>query len=508
MSLSRASLLPVCVTCALVLGACSRPPARKAKPAEEPALVESKPALSSIEQRAPVVPADLRWVVFGGGSDPLSNQISLAQDLTLASGMFAGRGLVLFASGKQAQVARARASEAEDAGVSRNARRALARLLAPPGSEHVSYEATTLAVDAPATRDHVIATLQAALEREGEPLLVLAASHGEHGATARDNALALWGGWPLTVEDVAELLDHGQRPTRFVVTACYGGGFAELAFVGADANRGARSPEHCGLFAAPWDDESSGCDPDPERVNQESFTIHFLAALRGHDRAGRNKLEEIDIDRDGRVSLLEAHAWGRVHAHSLDVPTTTSERYLREYAPHDDARVSQGQEPEEAVVIKALADELELPNEATARAKLRELERIQADVGALLDEAQQTADDSFYALRIALLERWPLLDHSWDPRADAVLEREGAQILQLLTESELAQGNALASRELEEALAQHDSVRVAKARVQRLVNAFETSRLARALEKRGGAHYEHYAALRKCERFTPEVRRR
>ncbi|HEX5655571.1 MAG TPA: hypothetical protein VFX59_00180 [Polyangiales bacterium] len=492
MSLPRVSLL----LCVLALGACAkkRAPAKESEPVAEPT-----PVIASVERKPGRVPADLRWLAFGGGSDPLSNQVSLAQDLELASRSFAGRGMMLFASGARAPVAILRSEERAS-----SVRLAVSRVLGPAGAEGIRYQPTTLAVDAPATRELVLDALRGALQTPGEPLLILAASHGERGEVARQSSLALWGGWGVSVEDVAELLDREEsvRPTRLVVTACYGGGFAELAFVGADPQRGERAPTHCGLFAAPWDDESSGCDPDANRVRQESFTIHFLSALRGEDRNGRRA--EIDLDHDGKVSLLEAHAWARIHARSFDVPTTTSGRYLREHAPTNGA--GRALEPEEQSVITALSTELELDDERAARSKLRELERILDDAATLLDDAQAGSDDTYTALRIALLERWPLLDHSWDPEAEAVLDREATSILQLLTESELAQQHEAMQRELADAAATHDSVRIARARVQRLVHAFETTRLAGALERQGGAHWAHYRALRDCERFAPALR--
>jgi hypothetical protein len=475
----------------------------------------------SVEQRLPHLAHALDWLVIGGGSDPLSNQISIMYDAKQAAEAFAGHGLTLFASGKNSQVAlEQRDPPPERLPLQTHVSMELARLLGAPGALGLTYQPSQLLIDAPATREHVLDALRSAVDADQHadskdtPLLVFTAGHGERGSLPRQNSLTLWGGWSLDAQDLAEVLEAPEhaRPTRFVITACYGGGFAELAFLGADPTRGPRAPDHCGFFAAPADDESSGCDPNPDRRSHESYAVQFLAGLRGLDRQNADRLSEIDVDRDQRVSLLEAHAFARIQSRSIDIPNTTSERYLREYTlPFESAHAARNDEPasdpEERSVISALSAELELETERAAREKLRELDGILAQTGEQVDDAQHTADDSFYALRIALLERWPLLDHAWDPRAGALLDSEAPDILELLTESELSQSNALAARELNEALAQQDSVRVARARVLRLVRAFETLRLASALKRRGGQRYAHYEALRRCERFVPALTR-
>jgi hypothetical protein len=464
---------------------------------------EPPPVKASIEQPRPVVPQTLRFLAFGGGSDPASNQISLAQDVGLFRDSMPGPGLVLFASGKGAQLAIDRRAPSQD-----NLGDALARLFGPPGAELTDYTPTDLAIDGPATTEHVVAALERALQGEGEPLLVYGATHGERGSEPADNSLSLWGGWELSVRGLAELLDHTEhpRPTRFVLTACYGGGFADLAFVGASPSRGPRSPDHCGLFAAPWDDEASGCDPSPDRRGQESFAIHFLHALRGEDRERRPLPPEADLDGDGQIGLLDAHAWARVASHSFDVPTTTSERYLRSLKLPRGAKLDPESAPEDAFVARVLGNELGLTDEPSARDKLAELDSILADVSTLAEQARGDADDAFYALRIALVERWPLLAHPWEERSLALVKSEERAISALLRDSDLAHSYAALQRELDELLGQEDTVRITRARVLRLVRAQETLRLASAAKHKGGADYRHFQALRSCERYTPSGR--
>ena len=110
--MSKASHLLACLGTLVVLPACGRE-REGARPAPRATLtaVESSTAAqlvlapASVEQRLPRVPRDLAWLAFGGGSDPLSNQVSLAQDLELASSVLGGRGFTMFASGAGAQLA-------------------------------------------------------------------------------------------------------------------------------------------------------------------------------------------------------------------------------------------------------------------------------------------------------------------------------------------------------------------------------------------------------------------
>lgn len=476
------------------------------------------------------VPTQLDWLLFGGGAEPLSNQVSLAQDLSFVRELLSGPGLTLFASGPHAPLAVEDNANVE-ATPENELLLALAQLFGVPGSGLTRYEPAALSIDGPSTADQVLQVLDTALAQSKEPLFVYAASHGDRGERASGNSLSLWGGWGLKVKDLAELLDRHKeraRPTRFVITACFGGGFADLAFVGADPALGVREPDHCGVFAAPWDEEASGCDPNPDRRAQESYAIHFLHALQGKDRKGVPQPRDIDLNGDGQVSLLEAHTFARIVSRSFDNPTTTSERFLREVTaklPNSEKAVALDPlaAPEEVSVIRSLGEELELAKPEQAEAKLTELNRLFDDATAEVEQAQRQADDAYYALRIAALERYPLLEHPWDPRTRALLNEHGPAILELLTNSDLAHSQGHAANELEQAALDQDAVRVMRARVVRLYRAYETLRLAsmlknaeaRAPTKTRGAkgepnqtskYYAHYEALRRCENWVPRLR--
>jgi len=502
------SLRPVAwiALCLLLTSCAQKAPSAKLKPKQKTA--EPRPIpVASIDQPAVDVPLDLRWLLIGGGADPLSNQVSLAQDVQFAQSVLGGRGLTLFASGPSAQLAvDARAQHASVLTL----REHLAGLFGVPGALVTRYEPARLAIDGPATRDQVLSAIQAALVPGEGPLLVYATCHGDRGTAPRENSLSLWGGQSLQVAELAKVLEREatRRSVRLVITSCYGGGFADLIFQTGDETRGLGTVDQCGLFAAPWDDEASGCDPNPDRRAQESYAIHFWHALLGEDRQQRSRAKDIDLDADGSIGLLEAHTWARIHAASFDVPTNTSERYLRKFAPGEgkialDAVAA----PEEVAVIRALGAKLELDTERAARDKLTEIDQTLAELGELVEQAQAVEDDSYQALRIGLLERWPLLEHPWEERTQRLLSKKGSEILRMLTSSTLAESHATALRDLDEVTLQHDGARVERARVLRLVQAFETLRLATALKSKGGPGWERYERIRRCERWAPVLKR-
>lgn len=444
-------------------------------------------------------PSVVAWIAAGGGPTPEYNQLSVEDDLGLfADTLGADRGLLYFAGGpgtRSVQVLDVAPRGDEIA-------RGIADFFDARDGRDAHYRTTRLALHGPATVGATLGALERALASGEGPLTVFLAGHGTAGEAPGDAALLMWGDESLTPAALAETLDRAPagRTARIVITSCYSGGFGEIAYRGGRPELGPAETDRCGFFAAPWDLQASGCDPDPDRAVHEGYAIHFLAALRGKDRQGRDALASLDLDHDGHVSLREAHARAVIASTSLDVPTTTSETWLRTAAPAHGAEKPYAV-PEVDAVVTAMAQRTGLVGRETrARA---ELVRRHDAMARLADELVAIDEDEASAYRAAsaaLLSRWPVLDDPWHPDFHVTLAREHDAIAaffdgapEMLTWRE--------ARARIEALDQRaDDERVDAAPYERLVRALDNRLLAARLHAQGGAAWEHYVRVLACER--------
>lgn len=446
------------------------------------------------------------WIGIGGGGDPGTTQVSLEQDLALARDVFGPAGRVLFAGGGDAFGVQVQAAHpAGDPLLT-----TLGDILDPRDGRQANYRKPTITVDGAATPERIEAELARGLAEGGEPLLLYIATHGELGDSPAENTIVVWGGFTLSGRRLAELLEATAtpRPVRLVVTSCYSGGFADLAFAGADPSRGAPAQDRCGFFTSTDDDVASGCDPNPDRRRQDGYGLSFLHALRRQDRDGTPlPAAAVDFDGDGRVSLLEAHTRARIASASFDIPTTTSERWLRQFAPEtgDTAPAADSLPlPEEQAVVRHIGAALGLPDAATALARRDALQERLASATKALEEANAALDDAAADTRIALLERWPMLDDPWHPEFATTFATHRQAIATALDDGPAATYRQLLAS-AEQAGARYDSAKVALARVQLLVRAQQNIALAGQLQRQGGDAWEQYTRLLACERSHPQL---
>lgn len=445
-------------------------------------------------------PVRVRWIALGGGSQPELNQLSLEDDLLRVQDVLGEGGVVLFAGGPGTRAVQVQ----DDAERGDPLRRALGDLLAWRGGRDARYQPSRLAPHGAATLDALSDALSFALAGGDEPLLLWIAAHGDRGEVPADSTVLLWAGTELAPAALADAIATSgtRRPVRLVITSCFSGGFAELAFSDLDPERGATALDVCGLFATSWDEEASGCDPSPDRAEQEAYSIHLIEALRGLDRAGHDVRAEIDLDGDGAITLLEAHARARADALSFDLPTTMSARLLRALAPREGAERAVAL-PEEEIVLRRIGARLRIADEHDAQARLDGLARRQVELEAAFEEVQARSDALWWSVVGDLLSRWPVIDDPWHPDFEPTLVREGAAIHSFLESSR----DRAAWQQAEEDLAAMEhtlaALRIEAAPLRRWLEAHETLTLASRLRAIGGERWERYQRMRACEATAP-----
>ena len=440
------------------------------------------------------VSGESQWLLVGGGAVPELNQISLEEDLRELSLLLGNRVVRSLFGGGSAS----RAIQVLQPGSPSDLLRAeLGMFFAPRGGRDSTYRAARSGIDGPATRERVLRELEI-LVKEGNGLpSVYVATHGEKGETAAQNRILLWGDGGLTVSELAGRMDAipGEKPLRAVVTACYSGGFADWVFKGGNPAAGVASRTRCGFFASTADRVSSGCDPNPDRRVHQGYGVHFLKALSPGD-GDPTHAERHDWDRDGRVSLADAHTSVRIHSLSLDIPVRTSERWL-EVAFPEPGIPNLEFDPHEAAVIRALGRPNDSFESVTSRA-LRAQQLIE-QVETQLQDAEFGELEAYRAAAADVLNQWPVLDDPWHPEFEMTLQQDRDEIAAHLQSSVSYQEYLRAAQQRDAATARWERAMVQSARIARLYNAYAYLGRIDRLKKDSAELQAEYDRIRSCE---------
>jgi hypothetical protein len=334
----------------------------------------------------------------GGGPTPDSNQVSLESNtryaLRLLNGARSNRAL--FASG-EAQKPTVNYLPTDEPRY--QARRVLAWLLDDDQPEaSLRYRAARVSPLHGATSQKSVAREMKHLAsslKPNETALVYFTGHGSPGSKRalgraqedfENNTFALWGGGELSVREFAPLLQaiSPQNPVVLVMVQCYSGGFFNAFFQGGDPQKPWLNRDWCGFFAAIKEKQASGCTPEINERNYHDFSTHFFAALSGRTRYGQ-AVSNADYDRNGAVSMLEAYAYANIHDLSADVPTCTSDEFLRHALPDDSgawarapySQVLAGASPWQKALLNTLSSRLKLAGQTRSAQALRLIEEAQ-----------------------------------------------------------------------------------------------------------------------------------
>ena len=302
-------------------------------------------------------------------------------------------------------------------------------------------------------RNHKITNVQASTKRsELEPALAKSFSelqqgdrglfifngHGSQDKTnTANNKIWLWDRTSLSVNDFSNLLNKVDNtvPMRFVFTQCYSGGFERSIHPNSNDSIKLVNAPRCGFFAEAADRKAEGCSSGINIDDYRDYSTYFFAALSGKTRQGEALPENPDRNKDGEVSLYEAHLYTLAQADSTDLPRSTSEVYLERWQPWYLRWffAGEGRGNVYAKLANDIARELRVPTDQSVQRsviskKRRRLDRRFKKLGQERVKLRVAMTEVRFKIRYELEQRWPEAAKSRTENYQQFINNEAAAV--------------------------------------------------------------------------------
>ena len=278
--------------------------------------------------------------------------------------------------------------------------------------------------------------------RDGDRLFIYFTGHGGPGNPPRNTTISLWNERVMSVGEFSQLLDKISPSVKVVLimVQCHSGGFADVIFNSGRAGARLSNARRCGFFATVPERNAAGCTADTSEDDYKDYSTYFFAALGGKTRTGQ-AVKPFDYDRDGRISLAEAHAYTVLNEETIDIPLATSDVFLRQFSklrgngllgvesPLDS--LLEHASPTQRAIVEGLAQQLNLRGGAEVASARQLADKINNDKKD--SEKQRTqrwneADNIAKGITRRLARRWPELTSPWNPQVPQTLKEQGAEI--------------------------------------------------------------------------------
>jgi hypothetical protein len=392
-----------------------------------------------------------RLLTIGGGYSPSGNQVSLEKNVQFYQRVLPRLGLakcphhLLFADGND-PAPDLQVHDPKDA--ADDTIHDLAAILGSDDGIDERYRSHQLdGVQGAASIANLDAWFTAqTMWKNDERLLFYYTGHGGGGdrKTPRNTNLRLWDGEVFSVTDLVTRLDRlpANLPVIMVMVQCHSGGFADVIFAKGNADGELARQPRCGFFSTVPERVAAGCTSDIDEEDYQEYSTYFWAALSGETRQGR-AITRPDYDHDGKISLVEAHAYVSITSPTIDIPIKTSDVFLRRFSRLDDdssdarnldqpySQLAQAADPVTRAVLDGLSQALGLTGEervANAHVRERTLAQERRELDKRLGEARKDRDTHRKTLAKALKTHWPELSNPFHPHLYELLGEDGDPI--------------------------------------------------------------------------------
>ncbi|MEE9334528.1 MAG: hypothetical protein V3U65_10605 [Granulosicoccaceae bacterium] len=295
---------------------------------------------------------------------------------------------------------------------------AMSRVYGEHTANRLRYRGHSLENVAGATNAEALKNNLAQILNEAEQSTLLV--FNGHGSSSHDAphqvGISLWGNTSIKADELQSVVRNATQPLRYVFTQCYSGGFNSMVFANPAEGLELSKQHICGVTSVSPYRKSEGCSAQVSTNGYRDYTTYFFAALSGYDQKGEILSRETDMDKDGLVSLREAHMYSVETAVSTDIAYSSSDFYLERWEPWYlkwlPARRSLPNN-EFAKIFRSLATKHNMPLEGNAaktiRSALRDATENSEKLSELYHEIQEEEHKQQQEIQLAVEAKWPAL---------------------------------------------------------------------------------------------------
>ena len=336
--------------------------------------------------------------------------------------------------------------------------------------------------------------------------------HGSQDKTnSANNKIWLWDRSTLNVNDFASLLNKVDNsvPMRFVFTQCYSGGFERVVHPQTSSSTELLKASLCGFFAEAEDRKAEGCSAGISIDDYRDYSTYFFAALSGKTRQGDELPENPDRNKDGEVSLYEAHLYTLAQADSTDLPRSTSEVYLERWQPWYLRWffAGEGRGNVYAKLANDLARTLRAPTDQSVQRsviskKRRRLDRRLKKLAHEREQLQLAITQVRFNIRYELEQRWPEAANSRTEKYRDFIQNQAAAVRKFIVTHDDWQKLVAGYKRYQEIAAERLSIERELTRFDKLHRLNKLARLKQQFDQHATAQQKAaYQQLLGCEKL-------
>jgi hypothetical protein len=457
---------------------------------------------------------DKGFLLLGGGSNPIQNQVSIEYNAKFFLRSIKNLGFnspvkTFYSDGnaptKDIQIA-----------IDDTKREKVNHLLSIflKGNKGLKYEYRNNEIEGntgPCKIDKITKALDELMQSDNKSNFVSFFGHGHGGKSEgrKGTTFVTYGEKGLKVNQFSRILNKQKidRPLTLFMTQCYSGGFADIIFIDGNSSYGLSPKPRCGFFSTVHYRQSTGCTTAVDNPDYVDYGSMFWAAMSGTDQFGK-KFKQPDYNDDGKTTMLEAHAYTIIHAKTIDIPFKTSDRLLEHFSIERDPKklsdnidksnyedLLKNTDAIQKAILTSLAKTCELGPKGdikTFRSNAKKLTEKIAKISKEYYVSSKKRYSSIIKIKKDILSKWPTLNNPWNSNCKEIIDNNEDEIVTLIENHKAQKVLKELDKKNEKLKNKLETMKYQEAFNMRLLNTYKSIYLENELKEKGSDELKTY----------------